>query len=146
MFDDQPALLEKYEYLLDKIEKFMKKQMMFVKTVFKDVFQDSLTAEFVKMSESTPYEIWCEKYNAFTILTINKSANAVKELPNFTRIPGEGLRQLFLQMETARKLLLDSYGHKVRDLEMIIKLEAELSGKLLTAFITWCGLRGTTDK
>ena len=57
VFDDQSALLEKYEYLLDKIQELVQKQMTFVKTVFEDVFQDSLAAEFVKMSECTTYEI-----------------------------------------------------------------------------------------
>ena len=32
MFDDQPALLEKYEYLLNKIDVLVNKQMMFVQT------------------------------------------------------------------------------------------------------------------
>ena len=47
-------------------------------------------------------------------------------------------------METARKSLLDSYGHKASDLEMIIRLKAGLSGDLRTAIIFWCGLRRTT--
>ena len=146
VFDDQPALLEKYEYLINRIDELVNKQMTFVKTVFEDVFQDSLASKFVKMSECTPHEIWSEIDNAFTTVTLNKSANAVKEFTNFTRNQGEGLRQFLLRMETARKSLHESYGHKVSDLEMIPKLEAGLSGELLTAFITWCGLRGTTYK
>ena len=142
----QPALLEKYKYLQSKIDKLVNKQMTFVKTVFEDVFQDSLAAEFEKVSECAPHEIWSEIDNAFTTVTLNKSANAVKEFTSFTRNPGEGLRQFLLRMETARKSMHESYGHKVSDLEMISKLEAGLSGELKTAFINWCGLRGTMYK
>ena len=53
----QPALLEKYKYLQSKIDKLVNKQMTFVKTVFEDVFQDSLAAEFEKVSECAPHEI-----------------------------------------------------------------------------------------
>ena len=93
VFDDNSALLEKYEYLLNKIDELIVKQTTFVKTVFEDVFQDSLAAEFVKMSDNKPHEIWAEIDNAFTTVTLNKSANAVREFTNFNRMPGEGLCQ-----------------------------------------------------
>ena len=70
--------------------------MTFVKTLFEDVFQDNLAAEFVKMSERTSYEIWCEIYNAFITVILNKFASAVKVFTYFTRIPGEGLWQFLL--------------------------------------------------
>ena len=144
MFDDQPALFEKYEYLLGKIDELVNKKMTFVRTVFEDDFQDRLDDEFVKMSECTPHEIWCEIDNAFTTVTLNKSANAVKEFTNFSRNPAKGLRQFLLGMEGARKSLHESYGHKVSNLEMIPKLEAALSGELKTSFVAWCGLKGAT--
>ena len=93
--------------------------MTFNKTVFKDIFQDSLAAEFVKMPQCTPYAICCEKDKTFNTVTLNKSANAVKEFTNFNMIPVDGLQRFLLRMETARKILLDSYGHKVSDLEII---------------------------
>ena len=51
VFSDQPALLEKYIYPLNKIDELVKKQMTYVKTVFESVFQESLAAEFVKMTK-----------------------------------------------------------------------------------------------
>ena len=50
VIEDNSALLKKYEYLLNKIDELIVKQLTFVKTVFKDVLQDSLASEFVKMS------------------------------------------------------------------------------------------------
>ena len=86
------------------------------------------------MTDSKPHEIWDEIDNAFTTVTLNKSANAVREIINFNRNPGEGLRQFLLRVERARKMLKDVYGHKVSDLEMIPKLEAALSGEDKTSF------------
>ena len=77
--------------------------------MFEDVFQDSLAAEFVKMSDSKPQEIWAEMDNAFTTVTLKKSASAVREFTNFNRKPGEVRRQFILRVEGARKTLNDVY-------------------------------------
>ena len=70
--------------------------------MFEDLFQDSLASEFVKMTDSKPHEFWAEIDNAFTTVTLNKSANAAREFTNFNRKPGEGLRQFILRVEQAR--------------------------------------------
>ena len=117
VFEDQPALLEKYEYVLNEIDELVHKQINFVKTVFEDVFQDSLASEFVKMTDSKPHEIWAEIDNAFTTVTLNKYAKAVREFTNFYRKPGEGLCQFFLRVEGARKMpkaVLRTQGERPR--------------------------------
>ena len=126
------------------MDKLISKQMTFVKTVFEDVFQDSLAAEFVKMADSKPHEMWAEIDNAFTTATLDKSANAERKFTNFNRKPGEGLRQFLTRVEGAREMLKDIYGHEVSDLEMIPKLKSALSGEIKTSFITWCRLKGAT--
>ena len=73
------------------------------------------------MVDSKPHEIWSEIENAFNTITLNKSANAVCKFIYFIRKPGEGLRQFLLRVEGARNMLKDAYGHKVSDLEMILK-------------------------
>ena len=55
------------------------------------------------MSDSKPHEIWAEIDNAFTTVTLNKSANAVREFTNFNRKSGEGLRKFLVRVEGARK-------------------------------------------
>ena len=116
--------------MLNKIDDVVNKQITFVKSVFEDVFQDSLASEFVKVTDSKPHEIWDEVDNAFTTVTLNKSAIDDHEFTNFNRKPGEGLRQFLLRVVFARKMLKDVYGHNVSDLEMIPKQEAVLSGEI----------------
>ena len=81
-----------------------------------------------------------------TGLWYNRKENleVIKPLQAKYKFPSEGLRQLLLRVKGARKMLKDVYGHKVRDLERIPKLESALSGEIKTSFITWCGLKGAT--
>ena len=122
MFLENSALLKQYEYLLTKIDELSVKQTTCLQTVFEDVFQDRLAAELVKMSDSKPHEICAEIDNAFTTVSLNKSANKVREFTMFNINFSEGLRQFILGVKGARKLLRDVYGHNVSDLEMIRKL------------------------
>ena len=49
-------------------------------------------------------------------------------------------------MEGSRKNPKDVFGHKVRNLEMIPKLEAALSDEIEKLLMTWCELRGASCK